>query len=98
MPTDADYLAFNPFQGDRDVSIECRKVQIVITNRTAPKELPLTERDKNTIRNVFAAAEVHPTELMEFECDHCGQAFTDTKDVSGDSCNRCDEGIIQRAA
>lgn len=30
----AKYLAFNPFEGDRDVSIEYRKVEIV-TTRTA---------------------------------------------------------------
>lgn len=30
---ESEYLAFNPFDGDRDVSIECRKVAMVTTNK-----------------------------------------------------------------
>lgn len=33
---------------------------------------------------------------MQYECDHCGETFWDDADVSGDSCNRCEEGIVQR--
>jgi len=33
MRAESDYLAFNPFDGDRDVSIECRKVEIVTTRK-----------------------------------------------------------------
>jgi hypothetical protein len=33
MTSDADYLTFNPFAGDRDVVIECRRVEIVTTSK-----------------------------------------------------------------
>lgn len=33
MTTEAEYIAFNPFEGDRDVHIECRTVKIVQTGK-----------------------------------------------------------------
>lgn len=30
---DLDYTVFNPFEGDRDVDIQCRKVAIVTTRK-----------------------------------------------------------------
>jgi len=33
MTTESQYIAFNPFAGDRDVHIECRTVKIVQTGK-----------------------------------------------------------------
>lgn len=34
--TDTEYLAFDPFFGDRDVRIECRKVSLVTVRKEQP--------------------------------------------------------------
>jgi hypothetical protein len=31
--TDADYLRYDPFEGDRDVNVKCRTVKMVTTRR-----------------------------------------------------------------